>query len=176
MGMCVCMYVCMYVIRNKKKVLGRFEKFFFSCKGMDRQSNMGYIRSFAHNAELQETPKTVKKSSKNGFFGLPRLYCKKFLHNFDENWLNGVKDIFAPKYEKKLNSQTNAELQEPRKTVQKTRFSDFRKCIVESYCMNCLSGTVIIVGRGGPDQEDTTSIVKINIYERESPPLPHHRL
>ena len=116
---------------------------------MDRQSNIGYIRSFAHNAELQETPKTVKKSSKNGFFGLPRLYCKKFLHNFDENWLNGVKDIFAPKYEKKLNSPTNAELQEPRKTVKKTRFSDFRECIVESYCMNCLSGTVIIVGRGG---------------------------
>ena len=27
---------------------------------MDRQSNMGYIRSFAHNAELQETRKTVK--------------------------------------------------------------------------------------------------------------------
>ena len=28
---------------------------------MDRESNMGYIRSFVHNAELQETLKTVKK-------------------------------------------------------------------------------------------------------------------
>ena len=26
--------------------------FFFSCKGIDRQSNMGYVRSFTHNAEL----------------------------------------------------------------------------------------------------------------------------
>ena len=43
----------------------------------------------------------------------------------------------------------NAELQEPRKTVKKPGFSDFRDCIVESYCMNCQSGTVIIVGRGG---------------------------
>ena len=68
---------------------------------MDRESNMGYIRSFAHNAELQETQKTVKNRRKTGFFGLPRLYCKKFLHEFDENWLNGVKDIFAPKYEKR---------------------------------------------------------------------------
>ena len=31
---------------------------------------------FAHNAELQEPRKTVK----NGFFGLPRLYCRKLLH------------------------------------------------------------------------------------------------
>ena len=93
---------------------------------MDRQSNIGYIRSFAHNAELQETPKTVKKSSKNGFFGLPRLYCKKFLHNFDENWLNGVKDIFAPKYEKKTKFAHNAELQEPRKTVKNPCF--FQAC------------------------------------------------
>ena len=116
---------------------------------MDRQSNMGYIRSFAHNAELQETPKTVKKSSKNGFFGLPRLYCKKFLHNFDENWLNGVKDIFAPKYEKKIEFANQRRAAGTPKNRQKTRFSDFRECIVESYCMNCLSGTVIIVGRGG---------------------------
>ena len=81
---------------------------------MDRESNMGYIRSFAHNAELQETQKTVKNRRKTGFFGLPRLYCKKFLHEFDENWLNGVKDIFAPKYEKETKFAHNAELQEPR--------------------------------------------------------------
>ena len=95
---------------------------------------MGYIRSFAQNVELQETPKTVKKSSKNGFFGLPRLYCKKFLHNFDENWLNGAKDIFAPKYEKKTKFAHNAELQEPRKTVKKQGFSDFQDCNAKSSC------------------------------------------
>ena len=82
---------------------------------MDRQSNMGHIRSFAHNAKLQETPKTVKNRRKTGFFGLPRLYFKKFLHEFDENWLNGVKDIFAPKYEKRIKFAYNAELQETRK-------------------------------------------------------------
>ena len=81
---------------------------------MDRESNMGYIRSFAHNAELQETPKTVKNRRKIGVFGLPRLYCKKFLHEFNENLLNGVKDIFAPKYEKRIKFAHNAELQESR--------------------------------------------------------------
>merc|ERR1712112_577560 len=99
MGVCLC--VCVYVIRNKKKYWADL-KFFFSCKGMDPQSNMGYIRSFADNAELQETPKTVKNHRKIGVFGLQRLYCKKFLHEFAENWLNVVKDIFAPKYKKKI--------------------------------------------------------------------------
>ena len=59
-------FVCVYVIRNKKST-GPIWKICFSCKGMDPQSNMGYITSFADNAELQETPKTVKKSSKTGF-------------------------------------------------------------------------------------------------------------
>ena len=99
--MYVCVYVYVYVTPNKEKYWADLKNSFFSWKGMDRQSNLGYIRSFAHNAELQESPKTVKKSLKNGFFGLPGLYCKKFLHNFDENWLNGVKDIFAPKYVKR---------------------------------------------------------------------------
>ena len=55
----VCMCVCMFV-NPKKKVQNLFEKFFFSCKGMNRESNMGYIRSITHNAELQETRKPVK--------------------------------------------------------------------------------------------------------------------
>merc|ERR1712112_224938 len=85
---------------------------------------IGYIRSFAHNVELQETQKTVKNRRKTGLFGLPRLYCKKFLHEFDENWLNGVKDIFAPKYEKKLNSPTTPSCMNPEKPKnrQKTGF------------------------------------------------------
>ena len=50
---------------------------------------------------------------------------------------------------KEIKFAHNAELQEPRKTVKKPGFSDFLDCIVESYCMNCQSGTVIIVGRRG---------------------------
>ena len=47
------MFVCMLPI--KKKILIRFEKFFFSSKGIERESRMGYIRCFTYNAELQET-------------------------------------------------------------------------------------------------------------------------
>ena len=54
----------MFVPTNKKKVLNRIEKFFFSYKDMDHGSDMGYIRSFTHNAELQETRSTVEKPSK----------------------------------------------------------------------------------------------------------------
>ena len=57
------MYVCWY-IQMKKKFLTDSKNLFFSYKGMDPWSNMGYIRSFTHNAELQETRSTVKKSSK----------------------------------------------------------------------------------------------------------------
>merc|ERR1712112_336744 len=81
---------------------------------------------FDHNAELQE-PRKTKNRQKTGFFGLPRLYCKKFLHEFDENWFNGVKDIFAPKYEKKkIKFAHNAELQEPRKTEKPSKNRVFR--------------------------------------------------
>merc|ERR1712112_670648 len=119
--------VCVVVPLNKEKYWANLKNVFFSCKGMDRQSNMGYIRSFAHNAELQETQKTVKNRRKTGFFGLPRLYCKTFLHEFDENWLNGVKDIFAPEYEKKkIKFAHNAELQEPRKTEKPSENRVFR--------------------------------------------------
>ena len=71
-------------------------------------------------------PEKPKNRKKTGFFGLPRLYYKKFLHKFDENWLNGVIDIFAPKYEKKPKFAHNAELQEPRKTVKNPCF--FQAC------------------------------------------------
>ena len=80
---CVCMCVCMYVIRNKKNVLNRFEKFFFSCKGMDRVSNMGYIRSFTHNAELQETRKIVKKQGFSAIVGIVKVPYHKSRERVD---------------------------------------------------------------------------------------------
>merc|ERR1712112_760864 len=64
---------------NKEKYWADLKKFFFSCKGMDRKSNIGYIRSFAHNAELQETQKTVKKPSKNRFFRTSKTVLQKVL-------------------------------------------------------------------------------------------------
>ena len=117
---------------------------------MDRQSNIGYIRSFAHNAELQETPKTVKKSSKNGFFGLPRLYCKKFLHNFDENWLNGVKDIFAPKYEKKIEFANQRRAAGTPKNRQKNAFFGLPRmyCRMLLHELSVWHGDYCLEGRG----------------------------
>ena len=60
-------------------------------------------------------PEKPKNRQKTGFFGLQRLYCKKFLHEFDKIWLNDVKDTFAPKYEKKLNSPTTPSCRNPEK-------------------------------------------------------------
>ena len=79
---CVCVFVCVFVTPNKEKYWADLKKNFFSCKGMDRQSNMGHIRSFAHNAELQQTPKTVKKSSKNRVFRTSTTVLQKVLARF----------------------------------------------------------------------------------------------
>ena len=55
---------------------------------------MGCIRSFKHNAELQETRLTVK----NGVF---RTSETDLLLDFDENWHKCIKDMPAPQNKKK---------------------------------------------------------------------------
>ena len=63
-------YACMYVNSNKKNSQPMW--IFFFSEGMDPMSDMGNIRSFNHNAELQEPD----KPSKTGFFGpLRQIYC-----------------------------------------------------------------------------------------------------
>merc|ERR1712112_734460 len=57
---------------------------------MDPRSDMGYIRSFKHNAELHETRLTVK----NGVIQTSETYV---LLDFDENWHKCIKDMPAPK-------------------------------------------------------------------------------
>ena len=42
---CLCLCVCVCMLFEIKKSTGPIWKIFFSCKGMDCQSNMGYIRS-----------------------------------------------------------------------------------------------------------------------------------
>ena len=55
-------YVFPFNSKKKKKTEPISKILFFSCKGMDRQSDMGYIRSFTHNAELQKTPNKRQKT------------------------------------------------------------------------------------------------------------------
>ena len=59
---------------------------------------MGCIRSFKHNAELQETRLTVK----NGVF---RTSETDLLLDFDENWHKCIKDMPAPQNKKNINEK-----------------------------------------------------------------------
>ena len=64
-------FVCIFI--KIKKSTQPISENLFSYIGMDNENVLGYIRSFTHIAELQETRKTIKK----GCLGL-----------YDENLLN----------------------------------------------------------------------------------------
>ena len=110
----VCVCVCMCVIRNKKKYWTNFKNSFFPAKVSTVWVTWAILEVSPTTPSCRKPEKPSKNHRKPGFFELPRLYCKKFLHEFNENWLNGVKDIFAPKYEKRIKFAHNAELQESR--------------------------------------------------------------
>ena len=73
--------MCLLVTLNKEKYWAnlKFEKKNFSCKGMDPQGNMGYIISFTHNAELQETYRKPQKPSKKRVFRTSKTVLQKVI-------------------------------------------------------------------------------------------------
>merc|ERR1712112_489465 len=105
--MCVCMYVCMYVCRmciQIKKVLNRFEKFFFPRKVW----TLGVTWAILDVSNTTPSCRNPDKPSKNGVFGLPRQYCEDLLIDFDENDPQGVTWAIIRSF------GHNAELQETR--------------------------------------------------------------
>ena len=61
-------------------------------------SDMGYIRSFTHNAKLQETGLTFK------IWGFQTSETDLLL-DFDENWHTCIKDMPAPQNKKNINEK-----------------------------------------------------------------------
>ena len=112
--MCVCVFVCLFVPLNKEKYWAVLKNSFFPAKVWTAKVRWAILEVSPTTPSCRKPQKPTKNRRKTVVFGLPRLYCKKFLHDFDENWLNGVKDIFAPKYEKRIKFAHNAELQESR--------------------------------------------------------------
>ena len=112
--------VCVFVPLDKEKYWANLKNVFFPAKVWTAKVTWAILEVSPTTPSCRKPEKPSKNRRKTGFFELPRLYCKKFLHKFNKNWLNGVKDIFAPKYEKKTKFTHNAELQETPQTVKES--------------------------------------------------------